>query len=86
MSPSVLTFQHSGTNFNEFVAWLVRTLEVLAICYTRGDALWCGAKVQCVVSLRSLVRAVQAEQSSPADASITRVTPRISSTHVSDAR
>lgn len=58
MYTSVLTFQHGGTNFNELVAWFVHTLEVFAVGYTRSDTLGRGAKIQCVVSLCILVRAV----------------------------
>jgi len=82
MYTAVLTFQHNSANFDELVIRFVRTLEVFTVCHTCGDTFWPRTKIQGVIHLRAFVSAVQTEQPSTADTSITRVTPCIPTTSV----
>jgi len=55
---AMIAFHNRSANFKELVVWFVRTLEVLAVRYTRSNALRGTTKIQGVVNLCALVDAI----------------------------
>ena len=69
MYAAVMASHYSGANFNEPVVWIMCTLEVFA-GYTCSDALWCAAKIQVVIRLRTLNVTIQTEQPGAPDTAL----------------
>jgi hypothetical protein len=79
----MIAHQDVDANLNESVGWFMWTLVFRTVCDTRIDALWRVAKIQCGVSFRALDDTIYTEQPSAFDLPAARITPGVSTIHIS---